>query len=346
LRAPNSEDCHATPSVSTVEYEDVGLHMSEPVPESAEANKPIRPGKLRIGTAGFSSNHWAGHFYPPRVKKSEDQLEAYQDTFSAVEINGTFYGMPAESTISQWKRRSADGFEMSLKVPKSVTHDGQLDSPEALEGLWIFVNRAKALGTNLGPVLFQCPRSLTANVQKLIAVSKVLEEVPSMRVAMEFRDESWFADEKVQSFMREKNWALVDHPNSIGRATAGAGTSQDSERTHYALQPLRGTCTASFAYIRLHGNCDDHTYRYSNAELQSIAAELHNMRMRGVDVYCFMLNDDDTAAMPQNARQLLKATHELQGEPLPKGPGLARQRSLKSFFSGGGGPPEKKLKAA
>ncbi|CAE8695867.1 unnamed protein product, partial [Polarella glacialis] len=100
----------------------------------------------------------------------------------------------------------------------------------------------------------------------------------------------------------------------------------------YPLESLKDETTADFVYVRLHGNNDTHTYRYSDEELQGYAGQLHAWRLRGLDVYCFVLADDAGAAMPQNAKRLQELVHGLAGEALPKGPKMAKQSSLASFF--------------
>ncbi|CAE7949025.1 yunF [Symbiodinium sp. KB8] len=304
-------------------------------------------GSLYVGTAGFSSAHWAGCFYPGNAKKGEDQLECYQETFWAVEVNSSFYGVPSTDTITCWRRRCAEGFLMGLKVPKTVTHDaGSPAAPAALESLRHFAQRVAGLGRHLGPVLFQCPRSLKADVKILQQVDTALAALPEEArlkdVAFEFRHASWFEDVEALGFLRSKNWALVQHPNALGRATS-ADTAQYET---YALEPLQASRTADFVYVRLHGNNDAHQYRYTDEELSRYAQQLHDWRLQGLRVFCYLLNDDAGAAMPQNAKRLHELCCRLAGEAPPRGPKLAKQRSLRSFFAAksSGEPPEKKQK--
>jgi len=288
-------------------------------------------GKLSVGTAGFANSHWTGRFYAPHAKKSEDQLECYQETFNIVEVNSTFYGVPSEETIAAWKRRAAHGFQFSLKVPRAVTHDGGLASDSALESLRHFLLRVKGLGAHLAVLLFQCSRGLRVDVGKL---QRVFEELGrcdmQCRVALELRDVPSSQDPVVIGWLRERNWALVQHPNTLGRATAASEQHKVAEC--YPLEPLRDLTTANFVYVRLHGNNDTHSYCYSESELSSYSEQLHNWRTKGLEVFAFLLNDSAEAAMPHNAKQLLEMVHRLSGEPVPRGPKLAHQRSLTSFF--------------
>lgn len=298
-----------------------------------------RLGRLHVGTAGFTNAHWAGQFYPPSAKKSELQLEHYQETFSVVEVNSTFYGTPSTDAISAWRRRSSDGFQIGLKVPKTVTHEAPF-SAAALEHLSVFLSRAQGLGVALGPLLFQCSRQFAVDLQKLRTVAALLDawKVPC-RVAFEFRDASWHRDAAVLAFMRERNWAMVQHPNTLGRATVGNSSSDNRQAERYPIELLADVATADFAYCRLHGDNDGHSYCYSDEELMGYASQVHAWRVRGLDVYCFLLNDSAEAAMPKNAKRLMEIAHGLASEPVPRGPALARQRTLNSFFCAGAAQP-------
>lgn len=289
-------------------------------------------GRLFIGTAGFSSPHWFGKFYPLCSKKGDQQLSLYQETFYTVEVNSSFYGAPSADALVSWRRAASPGFQMAFKVPKCVTHDNvSLSSDEALSNLEKFLDRIEVLGSNLGPLLFQCPRSLFANAPMLMRLAEELKKRPRMpMVAFEFRHASWFSDPQVLDILRNNNWALALHPNSVGRATS---KQVEEENETYALEALPDVVTANFVYVRLHGNNDTHTYRYTDEELRLYVLQFHEWRSRGLDVYCFMLNDDANAAMPQNARRLLELVHAAAAEVVPRGPKMAQQRSLHHFFA-------------
>merc|ERR1712217_28639 len=104
----------------------------------------------------------------------------------------------------------------------------------------------------------------------------------------------------VMTFLRDRSWALVQHPNTLGRATAGG--SADGEAETYPLEALEDVVTADFVYVRLHGDNDAHNYCYSDSELRSYAQQIDKWRRRGLDVYCFLLNDTADAAMPHDAK--------------------------------------------
>lgn len=219
-----------------------------------------RLGRLRIGTAGFTSTHWLGKFYPPHAKKSEGQLDCCQETFDIVEVNSIFHGIPHEETMSNWRKRAAEGFQLGLKLSKIVTHEGEFASEQALGGLQLFLERAGALGPHLGPLLFQFPRNLHINLKGLEKIAAVLDACSfskHCRVAIELRNRSSIADLEVLGFLRAKSWAFVHHPNSVGRASTG-GQSNEADAGSYPLADLEDVVTADFVYVRLHGDNGAH----------------------------------------------------------------------------------------
>ena len=60
--------------------------------------------KLYAGASGYSFKEWIGPFYPEKIPPSE-MLPYYAQHFSTVEINNTFYRMPAESMLAHIKGR-------------------------------------------------------------------------------------------------------------------------------------------------------------------------------------------------------------------------------------------------
>ena len=112
------------------------------------------PPNLLVGTSSFSSDDWRGSFYPPDLA-SGDYLAWYARTFRTVEIDATWYALPARGTVESWARKVPAGFVFSLKVPKRITHELYLENCRAE---WqAFLERLDPLGPARGPLLFQFP---------------------------------------------------------------------------------------------------------------------------------------------------------------------------------------------
>jgi uncharacterized protein YecE (DUF72 family) len=143
-------------------------------------------GLILIGTSGWQYRDWRGRFYPDGVAQRK-WLAYFSERFPAVEINNTFYMLPAEETFVRWREESAPNFVFAVKASRYITHVRRLrECRDPLRLLW---SRCRRLGTKLGPVLFQLPPTLKADAPLL---DDFLRQLPgTMRAAFEFRHESW-----------------------------------------------------------------------------------------------------------------------------------------------------------
>jgi len=146
--------------------------------------------QLLAGTSGYSYKEWLGHFYPEKLPATE-MLRYYAERFATVEINNTFYRMPAESMLAQWSQQVPEHFTFTLKAPRRITHDNRLRDTES--NVAEFLRRADALGDKLGVLLFQLPPYLKKDLPRLEAFLALLP--PGKRVAFEFRNATWHDDE-------------------------------------------------------------------------------------------------------------------------------------------------------
>jgi uncharacterized protein YecE (DUF72 family) len=159
--------------------------LSAPV----RACQPCRMAIL-VGTSGFDYKDWRGPFYP-RFIKPTDRLAFYAEHFGTVELNVTFYRMPAASAFRGWRDAVPDGFVFAVKASRYLTHIKRLVDPKG--SVEYLMERASILGDRLGPILLQLPPSLEVDVDRL---ERTLEAFgPSVRVAVEPRHRSWFVPE-------------------------------------------------------------------------------------------------------------------------------------------------------
>ena len=158
--------------------------------------------QVLIGTSGFSYPAWRGGFYPEKMPPAK-MLAYYAERLAAVEINNTFYRMPAAEVLQRWAAETPPGFRFSLKSPRQITHDKRLvEVGSAVERL---AEVARALGDKLGPVLFQLPPNQRKDLPRLDAF---LAALPSgLSAALEFRHVSWFSDD-VYDCLRTRRAAL------------------------------------------------------------------------------------------------------------------------------------------
>ncbi len=165
---------------------------------------------LHIGTIGWSYNFWKGNFYPNK-SASKDFLSYYATKFDTVEADSTFYRIPTEQAVINWKNQTSENFLFSFKFPSTITHIKMLKDCDRETKL--FLEKTKLLEEKLGPLLLQFPPSF--GIEHLSGLSDFLQKLPKEnRYVIEVRDEAFFNDE-FYSILQVNNVALawVDSPN-------------------------------------------------------------------------------------------------------------------------------------
>jgi len=189
--------------------------------------------EIRVGTSGYAYKEWRGSFYSEKLKPAE-MLRYYAERFSTVEINNTFYKLPERGMLERWAEQVPERFVFVLKASQRITHRQRL-SAESKETVDYLFDVASALGTRLGPILFQTPPFLKKDAARLHAF---LDFLPKQRpVAFEFRHETW-RDDEVYEALRARNAALV------------CADTEESGEAGAAIVP-----TADWGYLRLR-RCD------------------------------------------------------------------------------------------
>ncbi|MCC9194303.1 DUF72 domain-containing protein [Arthrobacter sp. zg-Y916] len=235
--------------------------------------------RLRIGTSGWTYNHWRRQLYPAGLPAGK-WLEYYAGHFDTVEFNGSFYRWPREEAFARYRDRLPQDFEFSVKAPRGLTHARKLREPE----VWIGrITRCwKELGSKAGVLLLQLPPDMERDDARLAAVLSALPD--SIRVAVEFRHDTW---------NQPGVFDLLAKHNAAYCVMSGARL------------PCILEATADFVYVRLHGP-DHHTLyagSYSDDELHWWAERIREWRAGGRDVYAYFNNDGEGAAV-HNARRL------------------------------------------
>lgn len=158
--------------------------------------------KIYVGTSGYSYKAWKGKFYPEKISAGE-MLHFYSERLGTVEINNTFYRMPAESVLMSWARQVPDNFIFAFKAPRAITHLKRLRN--AHDETKYLLRTLSILGSKLGPVLFQLPRSFPADHQALRDFLLLLPRTISC--AFEFRSQSWLND-AILNLLHDKDCSL------------------------------------------------------------------------------------------------------------------------------------------
>ncbi len=226
-----------------------------------------------VGTSGFDYRDWRGPFYP-RFLRSSERLAFYAEHFRTVELNVTFYRMPAADAFRGWRDAVPDDFRFAVKASRYLTHIRRLEDPQ--EPVDYLMERASMLGDRLGVVLLQLPPSLQISLERLEATLGAFQgRVP---VAVEPRHRSWFVPE------------LCSLLGSFGSSLVLADRRGP-------ITPL--WATGPWTYLRLHQGVSTPRPCYGDRALRSWVDRLE--ALPGVDGGYVFFNNDHRACAPANA---------------------------------------------
>ena len=233
----------------------------------------------RIGTSGWSYDHWEDVIYPPGLP-TRQRLARYTAEFDTVELNASFYRWPRPASFASWRQRLPDGFRMSVKAPRGLTHGRRLLSPE------VWVDRIAAcwheLSDRRGALLVQLPPSMERDDARLDWFLGRLP--PWLQVAVELRHPSWQVDAVFE---------LLERHRAAYCVLSGAGL------------PCVLRATSPLVYVRLHGPDHQHMYAgsYSDDDLAWWADRIREWEGSRHEVYGYFNNDGAGHAV-RNARRL------------------------------------------
>jgi len=284
-------------------------------------------GEVKVGTASWTDRTLLDSgWYPEAANTPERRLAYYARQFPLVEVDATYYAPPAEQTALLWAARTPPGFTFNIKafslltghptkvsaLPKDLRPD--TDKPnvypkdlpaQTYEDVWSrFLSALDPLvdAGKLGLLLFQFPPWFTirrANKQTLLEVAA---RCKPLRIAVEFRHESWFAHDNAAetlSFLREHDLPFV---------------CVDMPQGYKSSIPPVVEATSDLAVVRFHGHSDKWTskdihekfgYLYSARELAEWAPRIGELSTRTAQTHVLMNNCYSDYAQ-RNASELIE----------------------------------------
>lgn len=261
------------------------------------------PAVLRVGTSGWhypsGRGTWNGVFYPPRRpsgRSAIDELAFYAEHFDTVEVNSSFYRVPAPEVTRAWAARTPPGFEFAVKLYQKFTHPAM--HAAATGAGWPAVSHQDAEefahaieplaeAGKLGPLLAQFPPSFKRTPETCDYLAWLLDVFRGIPVAVELRHASW-SDERAATAAllagQGAAWVQIDEPK-FG----------SSIRQSFAPDP------PTFFYGRLHGRNaaqwwtheateDRYNYLYTAEELDPFAEALDVARRVVKKLYLYLNN--------------------------------------------------------
>jgi uncharacterized protein YecE (DUF72 family) len=289
-------------------------------------------GELLIGTASWTDRTLiASGWYPAEARTPAARLQFYASRFPIVEVDATYYALPAEQTATLWAERTPAAFTFNIKAFSLFTNhptrvaalpadlreaaeagqeDGKatvylrnLKDPAVAEEAWNrFLAALEPLrqAGKLGAILLQFPQWFPisrANKDYIVACAR---RVAPRRVCVEFRNHTWMTPDNQREtlqFLSENRlpYVCVDMPQGYPSS----------------IPPVLAA-TADLAVIRLHGHSehwnsnDIHErfgYKYTGEELAEWAPRIRDLA-READTTHVLFNNCYSDYAQVNARQL------------------------------------------
>jgi uncharacterized protein YecE (DUF72 family) len=277
--------------------------------------------RIRIGTCSWADEALSKLWYPKGLPAGE-RLAWYAEHFDTVEVDSTFYRLPAEEMVQRWAARTPDGFVMHVKAFGMMTRhpvrleqlppdlrDGvptdardRVDRPprelraEVFERFHAALEPLRSAG-KLGGILLQFPSYVVPKQISLDYLQWAHEQLRGDAALVEFRHRDWLDDEHREDTLR----FLEEH--------SMAHVVTDSPRMPSAknLAPTVWARTAPMAYVRLHGRnaetwnvrgksaAERFNYLYSEEELRELAGPLRELAEGAEQAYVFFNNNGRSA---------------------------------------------------
>jgi uncharacterized protein YecE (DUF72 family) len=218
--------------------------------------------QLYVGTSGWAYPSWKPAFYPEKLAQKKF-LNFYASKLNAVEVNYTFRQLVKETTIQNWIADTPEQFRFTIKAHQVITHIKRLKSADEFVQRFIGTLEGLERAGRLGPLLFQLPPNFKADQGVLTEFLRCLPR--AVRVAFEFRNDSWFTD-ATWNTLRERNAAIC--------------VAETEERN------TPDVLTADFAYYR---------YRkpsYTTEERQAMVARIQEHLAAGRDVFAYFKHEE------------------------------------------------------
>jgi uncharacterized protein YecE (DUF72 family) len=256
-------------------------------------------GQVRVGTASWTDRTLlASGWYPPEADTPEKRLRYYARQFPLVEVDSSYYALPARATAAMWAERTPAEFTFNVKAFSLFTqHPTRVAAlsadlrpaaeedakdrvylkdvdPAVAEEAWDrFLAALDPLRESgkLGAILLQFPPWFPISRAHKDYIVACAERVAPRRVCVEFRNRTWMTENnqaETLKFLADNRlpYVCVDMPQGY----------KDS------IPPVLAA-TADLAVVRLHGHSpkwdskDIHErfgYRYTGQELADWAPKI------------------------------------------------------------------------
>jgi uncharacterized protein YecE (DUF72 family) len=277
---------------------------------------------ILVGTASWTDKTLidCGRFYPKEAKTPEARLRYYASIFPLVEVDSSYYGIPAPANANNWAERTPEHFIFNVKAfrlftghqtdPKVLHKDIKeaLGSTKTLyyrstpaeirDELWRrFIDAISPLKNagKLGLVHFQFPPWLQCNREGHAHVLHCIEMMAGHVCSVEFRHESWWTEAQragTIDFLRELRavHTIVDGPQGFANSVPLLAETTNPD---YALVRLHGRNVDTYNVKGAASAAERFDYDYPDQELREIMAEVVRLAYKVKHAHVIFNNCDE-----------------------------------------------------
>ena len=252
-----------------------------------------------MGTASWTDRTLIeSGWYPPEASTPEKRLRYYARHFPLVEVDATYYALPARQTAAAWADRTPDGFTFNIKAFSLFTqHPTKVAAlpadlraevektgkdrvylrdidPSVVDETWDrFLAALDPLrdAGKLGAILLQFPPWFPISRARKDYIVSCAKRAAPRRVCVEFRNHTWMTPDN----QRETLGFLSDYQLPY--------VCVDMPQGHRDSIPPVLAVTSDLAVLRMHGHSDSWDsrdiherfgYRYNGRELGDWASKV------------------------------------------------------------------------
>jgi uncharacterized protein YecE (DUF72 family) len=281
------------------------------------------PGKFVIGTGGWSEPGW----YPDGVAP-RDRLQSLSERVDAVEVDSSFYALPARRTVERWAEITPDGFAFAAKLHRALSrHAAPLKSlPTGLRDDVEVTDRGRVVlddrlqdgllratldvfeplhaAGRLVCFLLQLTPAFRPPEHELDELDPIVQALAPVPVAIELRHTAWLGDiNATLGWFRSAGavWVDVDAP----RTDAPVAMPPADDVTRSDLAYLRAHGRNTEGYLRGRSAAERFDYRYPKKELEELAGRARKLGQDAERVLCVLSNGEHALESAEKLRGLL-----------------------------------------
>jgi uncharacterized protein YecE (DUF72 family) len=276
-----------------------------------------------VATGGWSVPAW----YPDGVE-ARDRLRSLAERVDAVEVDSSFYALPARRTVERWVDITPDGFLFAAKLHRALSRHaaplkslptGLRDDVEVTERGRVVLDHRLQEGLlratldvfeplhaagRLVCFLLQLTPAFRPPEHELDELDDIVQTLAPVPVAVELRHTAWLGDiNATLGWFRSAGavWVDVDAP----RTDAPVAMPPADDVTRSDLAYLRAHGRNKEGYLKGRSAAERFDYRYPKKELEELADRARKLGQDAERVLCVLSNGEHALASAEKLREVL-----------------------------------------